>query len=79
MTRRLKELGILLALTLMAAGCAAGKAFRQGDVAMRAGSLDEAVAAYRRASQADPDNPNYKIALQRALLAASRAHIEKAH
>jgi general secretion pathway protein D len=68
-----------MALTLLAAGCAAGKAFHQGDMAMRAGSLDEAVAAYRKASQADPDNPNYKIALQRALQAASRAHIEKAH
>ena len=46
---------------------------------MRAGNLDEAVAAYRRAVQASPDNPNYKIALQRAMQAASRAHLERAH
>ena len=28
--------------------------------------------------QAAPDNPNYKIALERAMLAASRAHLDKA-
>jgi general secretion pathway protein D len=79
MTRRLNGLGVLLALALLAAGCAAGKAFRQGDSAMRAGNLDEAVAAYRKAVQASPDNANYKIALSRAMQAASRAHLDKAH
>ena len=73
MTRRLKRLGLVLAIALLAAGCAAGKAFRQGDAAMRSGDLDQAVAAYRNAVQASPDNANYKIALQRAMLAASRA------
>ncbi len=62
----------------MAAGCAAGKAFRQGNVAIKDGDLDQAVAYYRTASQAAPDNPNYKIALERAQLAASRAHFDKA-
>ena len=42
MTRRLKALGVLLALALVASGCAAAQAFRQGDSAMRAGNLDEA-------------------------------------
>src|SRR5436189_3987453 len=80
MTRRLKALGVLLALALalVAGGCAAAQAFRQGDSAMRAGKLDEAVAAYRKAVQAAPDNSNYKIALSRAMQAASRAHLEKA-
>ena len=64
---------MLLALAIVAGGCAAGIAFRKGDAAMRAGSLDEAVAQYRRAVLADPDNPNYKIALERASQAASRA------
>jgi len=68
----------VLALALAAAGCAAGAAFRQGEAAMRTGQLDEAVAAYRKALQASPDNANYKIALQRALIAASRSHLEKA-
>ena len=44
----------------------------------RAGNLDDAVVAYRRAVQADPGNPNYTIALQRAMLAASRAHLDRA-
>jgi len=69
---------VVLALALVAGGCAAGKAFRQGEAAARAGQLDEAVAAYRRALEAAPENTNYRIALQRALQAASRAHVEKA-
>jgi general secretion pathway protein D len=78
MTIRLRGLGLLLTLALMAGGCAAAKAFRQGDAAMRSGNLDEAVAAYRKAVQASPDTANFKIALERAMLAASRAHLERA-
>ena len=77
MTRRLKTLGMVLTVAALAAGCAAGKAFRQGDDAMRAGDLDQAVAYYRTAVQSDPDNTNYKIGLERAMLAASRAHFER--
>ena len=73
-----EPIGLLLALAIAAAGCAAGAAFRQGDAATRAGNLDEAVTAYRRAVQADPDNPNFKIALERAMTAASRSHLERA-
>jgi len=78
MTKRLNALGMLLALGLTAGGCAAAQAFRQGESQMRAGNLDEAVAAYRRAVQAAPDNANYKIAMSRAMITASRAHLEKA-
>ena len=73
-----RAVALVAAWSLVAAGCAASKAFRQGDAAMKAGDLDQAVAYYRTAAQASPDNPNYKIALQRAMLAASRAHFEKA-
>src|SRR5215470_6325491 len=72
------RLAATLALAALAAGCAAGKAFRRGEAAMRAGDVDAAVAAYRKAVQEAPDNASYKIALQRAMLAASRAHIERA-
>src|ERR1700722_140081 len=75
---RLRRLGILLTLAAVAGGCAAGQALREGDAATRAGNLDQAVAAYRRAVQAAPDNADYRLALQRSTLAASRAHIEKA-
>jgi general secretion pathway protein D len=76
--KRLVPLLSLLSLALVAGGCAAGKAFRQGDVAMKSGDLDEAVASYRKAVQSAPNNPNYKIALERATLAASRAHLDRA-
>jgi general secretion pathway protein D len=78
MTTRLREIAFLVGLVVLAAGCAAGKAFRQGDAATRAGNLDEAVAAYRRAVQAAPNNTEYRIALERAMLAASRSHLDKA-
>ena len=71
------QIGVLV-LALLASGCAAGAAFRQGETLMRAGNLDEAVAAYRKASQAAPNNATYKITLQRAMQAASRAHLERA-
>jgi general secretion pathway protein D len=54
MTKRLNALGMLLALALTAGGCAAVEAFRQGEAQMRAGNLDEAVAAYRKAVQEAP-------------------------
>jgi general secretion pathway protein D len=71
------QIGVLV-LALLAGGCAAGSAFRQGETLMRAGNLDEAVAAYRKASQAAPNNATYRIVLQRAMQAASRAHLERA-
>ena len=70
--------GAFALLALVAAGCAASKAFRQGEAAVRGGDLDQAVVYYRKAAQAAPDNANYKIALERTLLAASRAHLDKA-
>ncbi len=68
----------VLAAALMVAGCTAGKAFHAAEDAQKAGNWDEAVAQYRKAVQEAPDNANYKIALQRALLAASYFHIDRA-
>ncbi len=78
MTRRLAVFGILIALALAGAACAAVNAFRKGETAMKEGDLDQAVAYYRTAVQAAPDNANYRIALERAMQAASRMHIERA-
>jgi type II secretory pathway component GspD/PulD (secretin) len=76
--RRPARLVGLLLLVAFAAGCAAGSAFRRGEDLMRRGDLDMAVASYRKAVQADPDNATYKIGLQRAMLAASRLHVDRA-
>src|SRR2546423_1744127 len=62
MTNRLRGLAVVVIAALMAGACASGRAFRQGEASMRAGDLDDAVVNYRRAVQADPDNPRYKIA-----------------
>lgn len=78
MITRVKPLAVVLVAAALTAACAAGQAFRQGNAAVRSGDWDQAVAYYRTATQADPDNPNYKIALERAQLAASRAHFDKA-
>jgi general secretion pathway protein D len=68
----------MVVVSLFAAGCTAGNAFKAGTDATKAGNLDEAVVEYRKAVQASPDNANYKIALERAQIAASRAHLDKA-
>ncbi len=76
---RTSLLRLLLVMTAaLGVGCAAGRAFHQGNVATRQGNLDQAVAYYRAAVQSAPDNPNYKIALERAMLGASRAHLDRA-
>src|SRR5262245_21419234 len=78
MTKRLIALVSILAVALVAGGCAASRAYRMGNTAMRAGNLDDAVNLYRKAVLADPDNANFKIALERAMVAASRAHLDRA-
>jgi general secretion pathway protein D len=68
---------LLLALVVLA-GCAAGMAFRRGEDRSRAGDWDTAVAYYRQAVQGDPNKPEYRIALERAMLNASRGHFDTA-
>lgn len=71
------KIALLLTIAALTVGCAATQAFREGDLAMRSGNMDQAVAAFRKAVQASPDDVNYKIALERSMLAASRMHIER--
>ena len=58
--------------------CATGGAFRQGEEAGLSGDWDAAVDFYQRAVQEDPRNAPYRIALQRAMLSASRLHFDRA-
>ncbi len=78
MTRRLIPIWLILTVAIAAGGCAASRAYRQGNEALRLGQADQAVAYYRVAVQSDPDNASYKIALERAMVTASREHIERA-
>lgn len=71
----------LLAWLLVAAllsGCTAARAYRQAEDLGRKGEWDAAVSYYRRALEIDPDRPEYRIALERAMTRASRAHLDLA-
>ena len=69
---------LLAAIVAASTGCAAGRAYRRGQEAARAGDWDAAVAHYTRAVQENPDSPEYKIALERAMLASAQDHISRA-
>jgi type II secretory pathway component GspD/PulD (secretin) len=62
----------------LAAGCAAGRAFGRGDTAARAGNWDAAVDHYKEAVQKEPQNAEYRIALERAMISASQVHLDAA-
>ncbi len=64
---------LLVATLLLCVGCAS--AARQAQRSAEAGDWDTAVQYYQRALQEDPDRPEYRIAIERAMLNASRAHI----
>ena len=53
-------------------------AFERGHDAARTGEWDAAVRYYERALAEEPDNVVYRIAFERALLEASRIHLEDA-
>jgi general secretion pathway protein D len=69
---------VLVLIVGAVAGCAAGRAFSRAERAARAGDWDMAVNYYTQAVQASPQSAEYKIALERAQLAASRQHLEAA-
>jgi type II secretory pathway component GspD/PulD (secretin) len=69
---------LIIALSLLVAGCAANRAFGRGDSAARAGDWDAAVEHYRAAVQADPDRADFQIALERAMINASIRHLDQA-
>jgi len=72
-----KSAALTLALVVMA-GCATGRAVRQGQQAADKGDWDSAVAYYRDALTNDPGRIDIRIALQRATAAASAEHIARA-
>jgi general secretion pathway protein D len=73
-----RRLTVVIVLALFVSGCAAGRAFRKGQEASRAGNWDAAVAEYTKAVQENPNRAEYKIALERATQSAAREHITRA-
>jgi general secretion pathway protein D len=64
-------------LVVLAAGCAAQRAYRRAEVESRRENWDQAVLGYSKALALDPGNTRYGVALERAKLKASAQHFEK--
>lgn len=72
---------LLIVLVILAVGgsaCAGARAYRNGAYQATLGNWDEAVVHYRRALDNEPARAEYKIALERAMLNASRVHMTRA-
>jgi len=69
---------VLVALSLIAAGCGAARSYSRAENAARQGDWDAAVEYYRRAVQQSPERTDYKIALERAMINASHEHLNQA-
>ena len=65
---------VLVTLALVTVGCAS--AGRSAARSAAAGDWDAAVEYYQRAVQEDPDRAEYRISLERAMINASRVHID---
>ena len=73
-----RKLVALVLLTVLVTGCTAGRAYRKGRDAARAGDWDTAVTEFTNAVQANPDSAEYKIELERAMQNAGREHLSRA-
>jgi len=71
---RLSKLVVLALVAATLSGCAAAMAYRRGFDAAQRRDWDAAVGHYRQAVQDDPDKPEYRIALERAMVEAALIH-----
>lgn len=67
----------LATAVLLAAGCAAQKAYNRAERESRRENWDKAVLEYSRALSLDPGNARYDVALERAKLKSSADHFER--
>jgi general secretion pathway protein D len=75
---RLVVFVVVTTLAALGSGCAAGRAYRRGQEAARAGDWDAAVTHFTKAVQENPENAQFKISLERAMQSAARDHISRA-
>jgi len=66
---------IILSIICLLSGCAAQKAFKNGQQARLSENWDEAVAYFTRALALDPTNDEYRRMLDRARFRAAQVHI----
>lgn len=76
--RRTTRTIVVAGLVLGLGACATGRAIRSGDAAAKRGDWDAAVAYYREALGREPGRIDVKVSLQRAMSAASTAHLKRA-
>jgi general secretion pathway protein D len=69
---------VLLALCLLAGGCAASSAFHRADQAEQRQDFDLAVVEYAKALRLNPEDRNTRAALERSKLKASQDHFNRA-
>ena len=72
-----KRLAALLLVAVALSGCSPST-YKKGYSAAQNGDWDAAVEQYRLAIQEHPNNAEYKIALERAMLSASTQHLDAA-
>ncbi|HVT45712.1 MAG TPA: secretin N-terminal domain-containing protein [Thermoanaerobaculia bacterium] len=73
----MKRLIAALLVCLSLASCTSYRAFQQAKEQETLQNWDNAVVAYSKALEIDPNNLRYRISLQRAKLEASRVHFDK--
>ena len=66
-----RKLVVLVSVALLATGCTASNAFRRGIKAVQVSDWDRAVTEFQKAVQANPENAEYKVELERAQEAAA--------
>ena len=74
----LARIAAVAVLAVAACQSSSSGAFQRGRRAARTGEWDAAVRYYERAVTEEPENVEYRIAFERALLEASRVHLEQA-
>ncbi|HEX6096698.1 MAG TPA: secretin N-terminal domain-containing protein [Thermoanaerobaculia bacterium] len=74
---RIRQPLATLMIALLLSSCTSYNAFKQAAAAEQAKDWDTAVVQYERALEIDPDNREYKLALDRVRREASRAHFQK--
>lgn len=70
--------GIAVLLVAMSIAACSNHSFKRAEETAKAGDWDSAVGYYTKAVQEEPDRPEYKLALERAMQNAANGHLDKA-